>query len=111
MTAELWPGLIGAVVLLLTNTAAAVKLWADLQKQKADRAEVGARRDADSQALHDQVQKLTWENSRTREELQFMRTGLDDHQIQLATLNTELAKVSTKLDSALEILHDLKEAK
>lgn len=24
--------------------------------------------------------------------------------------NTELAKVSTKLDSALEILHDLKEA-
>lgn len=111
MTTELWATLIGAIVLVLTNTAAAIKLWGEVQRTKADRAEVAARRDADSQALHDQVQKLTWENARLREDMQFMKSGLDDHQAQLSVLNTELAKVSTKLDSALEILHDLKEAK
>lgn len=111
MTTELWATLIGGIVLLLTNSAAAIKLWGEVQKTKADRAEVGAKRDADSQTLHDQVQKLTWENSRLREDIQFMRTGLDDHATQLSVLNTELAKVSTKLDSALDILRDLKEAK
>ena len=111
MTTELWAALIGAVVLLLTNTAAAIKLWGEVQKTKADRAEVGAKRDADSQKLHDQVQKLTWENSRLREDMQFMKSGLDDHTTQLNIFNTELAKVSTKLDNALDILRELKEAK
>ena len=109
MTTELWAALVGAVVLLITNSAAAIKLWGDLQKTKADRAQVGARRDADSQELHDTVQKLSWENNRLKEDMQFMKSGLDDHQMQLSVLNTELAKVSTKLDSALDILHDLKE--
>ena len=36
MTTELWATLIGAVVLLLTNTAAAIKLWGELQKTKAE---------------------------------------------------------------------------
>ena len=111
MTVELWAGLIGAVILLITNSAAAIKLWADVQKQKADRADTKVQRDADSSALHDQVQKLTWENARLKEDVQFMKSGLDDHQMQLSVLNTELAKVSTKLDSALDILRDLKEAK
>lgn len=109
MTPELWATLIGGIVLLLTNSAAAIKLWGEVQRQKADRAQVGARRDADSQELHDTVQKLTWENARLKEDMQFMKSGLDDHQMQLSVLNTELAKVSTKLDSALDILHDLKE--
>lgn len=109
MTTELWATLIGGIVLLLTNSAAAIKLWAEVQKTKADRAETKAARDSDSQKLHDEVQRLTWENGRIKEDLAFTRTSLDDHQLQLATLNTELAKVSTKLDSALEILHDLKD--
>lgn len=111
MTTELWAGLIGAVILLISNSAAAIKLWGEVQRTKADRVQVGARRDADSQELHDTVQKLTWENARLKEDVQFMKSGLDDHQMQLSVLNTELAKVSTKLDSALEILHDLKEGK
>lgn len=109
MTPELWAALIGGVVLVLSNTAAAIKLWGDVQKQKADRAETKVQRDADSQTLHDTVQRLTWENARLKEDMQFMKSGLDDHQMQLSVLNTELAKVSTKLDSALDILHDLKE--
>lgn len=110
MTTELWAALIGAVVLLLTNLAGLVKLWGDLAKTKADRTETKIDRDRDSQVLHDTVQKLSWETARLKEDVTFIKTGLDDHQMQLSVLNTELAKVSTKLDSALEILHDLKEA-
>lgn len=111
MTTELWAALISGIVLLLTNLAGLVKVWTDLAKTKADRTEVGAKRDADSQKLHDDVQRLTWENSRLKEDIAFVRDGLDDHQMQLSVLNTELAKVSTKLDSALDILRDLKEGK
>lgn len=103
MTPELWAALIGGVVLVLTNTAGLIKVIADRRATKIDR-------DSDSQKLHDEVQRLTWENARIKEDLALTRTSLDDHQLQLAALNTELAKVSTKLDSALEILHDLKEA-
>lgn len=103
MTTELWAALIGAVVLLLTNTAGLVKVIADRRATKLDR-------DSDSQKLHDDVQRLTWENARIKEDLAMTKTSLDDHQLQLAALNTELAKVSTKLDNALDILRDLKEA-
>lgn len=104
MTTELWAALIGAVVLLLTNTAGLIKVIADRRSTKIDR-------DADSQKLHDDVQKIKWENSRLKEDLAMTRTTLDDHQLQLTTMTTELAKVATKLDSALEILHDLKDSR
>ena len=39
MTNELWATLIGAVVLLLTNLAASVKVWTDNVKIKSDRVE------------------------------------------------------------------------
>ena len=61
MTTELWAALIGAAVLLLTNSAAAVKLWGDVQKTKADRASTKEARDKDSQELHDQCMKNTWD--------------------------------------------------
>lgn len=105
-----WELLIGAFVLLVTNLAGLVKVWTDNAKIRSDRLETKAARDSDSQKLHDDVQRLTWENARIKEDLAMTKTSLDDHQLQLAALNTELAKVSTKLDSALEILRDLKEA-
>ena len=104
MTTELWAALIGGVVLVLTNTAGLIKVIADRRATKIDR-------DADSQRIHDDVQKIKWENSRLKEDLAMTRTTLDDHQLQLTTMTTELAKVATKLDSALEILHDLKESR
>ena len=111
MTPELWKMLVGAVVLFLSAGAGLLKVWTELAKVKAERAETTAKRDADSQNLHDSVQRLTWEQARLKEDMQFLRTGLDDHQMQLSVLNTELAKLSTKLDNAIELLHDLKENK
>jgi peptidoglycan hydrolase CwlO-like protein len=104
------PKLIAALVALIVELTLLVKVYRDVIKVKADRTETKIDRDRDSQELHDTVQKLTWETGRLKEDVTFIKTGLDDHQMQLSVLNTELAKVSTKLDSALDILHDLKEA-
>lgn len=105
------PKLIAALVGLIVELTLLVKVWRDLLAVKADRASTAETRNKDSQELHDKVLKLTWENARVKEDITFVRSGLDDHQLQLSALNTELAKVSTKLDSALEILRDLKEGK
>lgn len=108
---ELDPKLIVAIIAFLAALTALVKQITDNLKMKAARASTAELRNADSQKLHDDVQRLTWENGRMKEDIAFVRSVADDHQLQLSALNTELAKVSTKLDSALEILHDLKESK
>ena len=102
--------LVVAVTSLCANGAILVKVIADKIKLTNDRMATKAERDTDSQKLHDDVQRLAWENAHIKEDIASTKTSLDDHRIQLATLNTELAKFSTKLDSALDILHDLKEA-
>lgn len=105
------PKLIAALVALIAELTLLVKVYRDVIKVKADRTETKISRDQAELQIRDTVQKLTWENARLKEDMTFMKTGLDDHQLQLSTLNTELAKVSTKLDSALEILRDLKDSR
>ena len=102
--------LVVAITSLCANGAILVKVIADKIKLTNDRMATKTERDNDSEKLHVDVQRLAWENARIKEDIALTKTSLDDHQVQLSTLNTELAKVSTKLDSALDILHDLKEA-
>lgn len=111
MTTELWAALIGAVVLLLTNAAGLVKVWTEIAKTKADRASTKEARDKDSTFLHDQCQKNTWDIGRVKEDIMMLRTHMDDAQLQISTINTELAKVSTKLDSVLDAINKLSEAR
>lgn len=105
------PELIAAIIAVLGALGAFLKSRTDMSGLKEERAQTAQKRDQDSLELHDSVQKNSWEITRLKEDISFVRSGLDDHQMQLFVLNTELAKVSTKLDSALDILRDLKEAK
>lgn len=107
----MWAGLAGALVLLITNLAGLVKVWTDLSKTKANRAETAEIRNKDSQDLHDQCQKNTWDLGRVKEDIMMLKTHMDDHQLQISTINTELAKVSTKIDSVLEAINKLSEAR
>ena len=109
MNGELWAALIGAAVLLITNLAGLVKVWTDLARQKADRAATKAERDSDSSNLHDSCQKLTWEQARLKEDVNLLRTHLDDHQVQLAGVVTEIAKLGVKMDNVLEVLKSLQQ--
>ena len=107
MTTELWGILITAVVALLGSVTAFIKS----RMTDSARADTKIVRDRAEIEIRDMCRQNSWEISRLKEDLAMTRTTLDDHQLQLTAITTELAKVSTKLDNALEILRDLKEAK
>lgn len=107
MTPELWGILITAVVALLGAVTAFIKS----RMTDSAREETKVARDKAEVEIRDLCRQNSWEVSRLKEDLALTRTTLDDHQLQLATITTELAKVATKLDNALDILRDLKEGK
>lgn len=76
---------------------------------KKDRYETKVQRDADSQILHDMVQKNTWEINNLKLENQHRDTILDDLRQQCNELNVNLAVVSQKLDALVEAIKELKD--
>lgn len=108
MTTELWATLIGAVVLLLTNTAAAIKLWGDVQKTKADRASTKESRDKDSASLHDQCMKNTWEITQLKDMSGHRDQVIEQLQQQISILNSTMASTNVKLDTLTEAIKELK---
>lgn len=108
MTTELWAALIGAVVLLLTNTAAAIKLWGDMQKQKADRAETKLARDADSQSLHDKVLSHGFQIQQLKDAQSLTATVVDDLRDTCAQLNANIVKLDTNVLNLTEAVKELK---
>lgn len=108
MTNELWVTLIGAVVLLLTNTAAAIKLWGDVQKTKADRASTKASRDLDSAALHDAVMKNSWDIQALKDMSVHRDQVIEQLQQQISILNSTMAATNVKLDTLTEAIKELR---
>lgn len=108
MTTELWATLIGAVVLLLTNTATAIKLWGDIQKTKADRASTKEQRDKDSIELHDKVLKLEFMTTQLKDQQALTATVVDDLRDQCSTLNTNIVKLDMAVASLTEAIKELR---
>lgn len=108
MTTPLWASLIGAIVLLLTNTAALVKVWTDNAKTKEDRASTKAQRDQDSQDLHDAVQKAVWEIDAIKADNGHRQQVMEQLQTQINALNTTLATTNVKLDTLCDAIKELK---
>lgn len=108
MTNELWAALIGAAVLLLTNSAAAIKLWAEVQKTKADRASTKESRDKDSASLHDQCMKNTWDIQSLKDMSGHRDQVIEQLQQQITILNSTMATTNVKLDNLVEVIKELK---
>lgn len=108
MTAELWAALIGAVVLLLTNTAAVVKIWGDNIATKDDRAATKEARNKDSAELHDAVQKAIWDIQLLKDNAQHRDTLIEDLQKQINALNSTLAVTNTQLHTLVDAIKELK---
>lgn len=108
MTTELWAALIGAAVLLLTNSAAAVKLWGEVQKTKADRASTKEARDQDSATLHDAVMKNTWDIQSLKDMSGHRDQVIEQLQQQISILNSTMAATNVKLDTLTEAIKELK---
>ena len=108
MTTELWATLIGAVVLLLTNSAAAIKLWGDVAKQKADRASTKEQRDKDSIELHDKVLKLEFMTTQLKDQQTLTATVVDDLRDQCSALNTNIVKLDMAVANLTDAIKELK---
>lgn len=109
MTPELWTALIGAIVLLLTNTAAVIKIWGDNIATKDDRAATKEARDKDSLELHDKVLNLEFRSTQNKDNISLLFEQVSDSNKQIALLNTQLATVLTKMDSVIDTLRELKD--
>lgn len=109
MTPELWAALIGAVVLLLTNTAAVIKIWGDNIATKDDRIITKTARDKDSADLHDKVLSLEFKSTQNKDNITLLFEQVSDSNKQIALLNTQLATVLTKMDSVIDTLRELKD--
>lgn len=112
MTTELYAALIGAAVLLLTNLAALVKVWSDNSRIRAERAETKTLRDNDSEKLHDECKKNTWEIGRLKDDNTKRDSLLESIQSNVNELNTNLLLVSQELrmfsSSIVNAINDLK---
>lgn len=109
MTGELWAALIGGIVLLLTNSAAAIKIWAEVQKQKADRAETKVARDKDSQELHDKVLSHGFQLQQLKDAQSLTATVVDDLRDTCAQLNANIVKLDTNVLNLTEAVKELKQ--
>ena len=100
--------LIGALILLVTNTAGLVKVWMDNAKTKADRVRTAQTRDADSLDLHDKVQKNTWEIDAIKADNGHRQQVMEQLQVQINALNTTLATTNVKLDTLVDAIKEMK---
>jgi hypothetical protein len=103
------PKFIAACVLLVTNLAGLIKLWGDLAKQKADRADTKAARDKDSQELHDKVLKHDFAISQLKDAQSLQATVVDDLRDQCSALNANIVKLDTNVANLTEAIKELKQ--
>lgn len=109
MTTEQIAAVVGAVLLCLGNLAAWIKTATDVSKQKADRLLTKETRDADSQELHDAVQKAVWDIQLLKDNAQHRDTLIEDLQKQINALNSTLAVTNTQLHTLVDVIKELKE--
>ena len=108
MTPELWAGLIGAVILLLTSIAGLIKVWTDLAKTKADRLETKALRDKEALEMRDRLLKAEFNITQLRDSQALTATVLDDLRDSVAALTTAAAKLELTTDNLSEALKELR---
>lgn len=104
MTPELTTALIG-LLLALTGL---VKIHTDLAKIKRDRLETKSVRDADSQTLHDQVLKNTFQIQQLKDSQALTATVVDDLRDQCAALNSNIVKLDTNVTNLAEAIKELR---
>lgn len=102
------PKLIAAIILLLTNLAALVKVFADVLKVKADRKETKSLRDQDSQKLHDDVLKHTMQLAQLKDTITLHNTVMTDMQQAMSELNVNCAKLSVVVEQLADTVKELK---
>jgi hypothetical protein len=93
---------------LVVVVVAVVYLYFKFKKVETDRKLTKSARDADSNNIHDQLLKNTWDISRIKEDNNHRDALLDDLRQQVTIVNQNLAVVANKLDSLVEAVKEKK---
>lgn len=104
MSAELAAALISLILAL----AALIKQIADNIKLKNQRAETAEMRNKDSQDLHDQVLKNTFQIQQLKDSQALTATVVDDLRDQCSALNTNIVKLDTNVANLTDVIRELK---
>lgn len=108
MTTELWATLIGALALLITNSAAAIKLWGEVQKTKADRAETKESRDSAEREIRDMLLRHDFSITQLKDMSGHRDQVIEQLQQQISILNSTMATTNVKLDTLVDAIKELK---
>lgn len=107
MTTELWVTLITAIAGCLGALAAYLKSRTDISDIRNQRAETKSARERDSQELHDQCKKNSWEIKRLKDDAEKRDAILAELRYQVNELNTNLLLVSKDLKYFGDALNNL----
>ena len=86
-------------------------LYFKFTKMEQDRNTTKVNRDADSQAIHDDILKLKFEISALKGRTDLHDTILSDINKQINILNTNLAILTEKIDNLTYVIQDVKNDK
>lgn len=104
MSAEL----AAAIVSFLLALATLIKQISDNLKIKNQRAETAEMRNKDSQDLHDQVLKNTFQIQQLKDSQALTATVVDDLRDQCSALNANIVKLDTNVANLTDVIRELK---
>lgn len=102
------PKFIAAMVALIVNIGALVKVYTDILRIKADRLSTKENRDSDSQQLHDMILKHDFAITTLKDNQALTATVVDDLRDTCSTLNTSVAKLDVNVGNLAEAIKELK---
>lgn len=105
------PDLIAAIVSLLVAITGLIKNQSDIRKINVNRNETASARNADSQNLHDDVERLKFHVDANKQNIGLLFTKSDDMANAVSSLTTQVAVMDSKLDQLIESVNDLKKRK
>ena len=108
MTPELWKMLVGAIVLFLSAGAGLLKVWTELAKVKAERAETTVKRDKAEQEIRDMVLRHDFAITQVKDNQALMNTVLDDVRETCSQLNVNIVRLDSTVTNLVETVKEMK---
>lgn len=102
------PKFIAAFAALIVNIGGLVKVYTDILRIKADRADTKENRDKDSLELHDKVLSQSFAIQQLKDAQSLTATVVDDLRDTCAQLNTNIVKLDTNVLNLTEAVKELK---
>lgn len=102
------PKFIAAFAALIVNIGGLVKVYTDILRIKADRADTKENRDKDSLELHDKVLSQGFAIQQLKDAQSLTSTVVDDLRDQCSTLNSNIVKLDTNVANLTEAIKEMR---